>query len=251
MTPMKWKPAAVATMVVTMLGMGATVWAQGNRPEDPWSVEVGIGWDNGIGGQVNSSGIGTLNNQVVVITKNSYEDVYGTGLHLRFGGGYMLNETTEARVTFTFQSLDADFIVPMGDIGVSNLYGQFSDYQSFGLDVGLRKYATLRPRLRAYGEGTIGIGFVDKIDAVLAAPGANFTTQANDFYDQSAAFTFGVNAGLLAQTEGKFGYFAQLGFRRVSGLAEVDDLIGTGLDNINDKSTRWTFPFIVGVRYQF
>jgi len=248
---MKGKHAAIATMVITLLGVGTNVRAQSDRPEDPWSVEVGIGWDNGIGGQANSSGIGTLNNQVVVITKNSYEDVYGTGLHLRFGGGYMLNGDTEARVTFTFQSLDADFVVPMGDLGVSNLYGQFSDYQSFGLDVGLRKYATLRPRLRAYGEGTIGIGFVDKIDVVLAAPGANFTTKANDFYDQSAAFTFGAAVGLDAQTQGKFGYFAQIGFRRVSGLAEVDDLIGTGLDNINDKSTRWTVPFIVGVRYKF
>lgn len=29
-----------------------------------------------------------LNNQAVVITRNRYEDVYGTGLHIRFGGGY-------------------------------------------------------------------------------------------------------------------------------------------------------------------
>ena len=36
-----------------------------------------------------------INNQAVVITKNTYEDVYGTGLHLRFGGGYMLNDESE------------------------------------------------------------------------------------------------------------------------------------------------------------
>ena len=48
------------------------------------------------------------NNQVAVVTKNSYEDVYGTGLQLRFGGGYMFKEDTELNATFTFQSLDAD-----------------------------------------------------------------------------------------------------------------------------------------------
>ena len=132
--------AMAGAMVTILLGASSTAYAQPAAADTPWSVEVGIGWDNGITGNINSSGIGQINNQVVVITKNSYNDVYGAGLHLRFGGGYMINEATEARVTFTFQSLDADFMVPMGDIGVSNLYGQYTDYQTFGLDVGLRRY---------------------------------------------------------------------------------------------------------------
>ena len=74
-----------------------------------------------------------------MITKNTYDDVYNKGLHMRFGGGYMLNEDLEARVTFTFQSADAE-LARMGDYGASNLYGQYSDYQTFGLDLGLRKY---------------------------------------------------------------------------------------------------------------
>ena len=101
----------------------APVYAQGNVPERRWSVDFGIGWDNTISGNVNSGAIGVLNNQTVVILKNSYEDVYGTGLHMRFGGGYMIDDVSEVKVTFTFQSLDAD-LVRMGDIGVSNLYGQ-------------------------------------------------------------------------------------------------------------------------------
>jgi len=186
-----------------------------------------------------------------VITRNSYNDVYGAGLHLRFGGGYLFKPDTEARVTFTFQSLDADFITPMGDIGTSRLYGQYSDYQAFGIDFGLRRYATLKPKLRAYGEGTIGIGFVDKTDVTLVAPGANLVNDPNDFYDQTAAFTFGVNVGLDVQSGKKIGYFGQLGLRYVGGMAEIDDLAGTGLDNINDKSARWTMPFIVGIHYRF
>ena len=85
--------------------MGATAQAQSTSK---FSVEFGIGWDNSISGNINSSAIGSLNDQTVVILKNKYEDVYGTGLNLRFGGGYMLNDETEVRVMFTFQSLDAD-----------------------------------------------------------------------------------------------------------------------------------------------
>ena len=104
----------------------APAYAQGNVPEKRWSVDFGIGWDNTISGNVNSGAIGVLNNQTVVILKNTYADVYGTGLHMRFGGGYMIDDVSEVKVTFTFQSLDAD-LVRMGDLGVSNLYGQYSD----------------------------------------------------------------------------------------------------------------------------
>src|SRR5262245_16852335 len=103
-------PTASATSPKSTTSTTQTV----STPSTRWSVEVGIGWDNGISGNINSSGVGVLNNQVVVITKNSYEDVYGTGLHLRFGGGYMLNDSTELIGIFTFQSLDADFLVRMG-----------------------------------------------------------------------------------------------------------------------------------------
>ena len=68
-------------------------------PELPWSAEVAIGWDNGLTGNVNASAIGSIQNQVVVITSNSYNDVYGAGLHLRFGAGYKYREDTEFRVT--------------------------------------------------------------------------------------------------------------------------------------------------------
>ena len=251
MTPITVKRAAVAAIIIGLATAGAARAQATTEPESKWSAEFGLGWDNGISGNINSSGYGEINNQVVVITKNSYNDVYGAGLHLRFGGGYLFKPDTEARVTFTFQSLDADYITPMGDIGTSNLYGQYTDYQTFGIDFGLRRYATLKPKLRAYGEGTIGFGFVDKTDVTLVAPGANLVNDPNDFYDQTSAFTLGFNVGLDLAAGSKFGYFGQLGLRYVSGMTEIDDLVATGLDDINNKSARWTLPFIVGIRYRF
>ena len=126
-----------AAIVMAALSVASVAHAQ-TGPTSNWIVEFGIGWDNSISGNINSSAIGSLNNQTVVILKNKYEDVYGTGLNLRFGGGYMLNDETEARVMFTFQSLDAD-LATLGDYGASPLYGQYSDYQSLTLDVGLRR----------------------------------------------------------------------------------------------------------------
>ena len=246
MTRMSWRPAAIAVIAVT-LGAASTARAQ----DSPFSLDVGVGWDNGISGHINSSAIGSLNNQVVVVASNTYEEVYGTGLHLRFGGGYMFKENTEVTGTFTFQSLDADQVVPMGDIGVSRLYAQYTDYQTFGLDVGLRRYTPLSPSFRAYGEGFIGLGFIDKTDVTLVAPGINLAGQSTDFYDQTTAWTIGINAGVIYQANPRIGYYGQLGLRYLSGLAEVDDLIGTGLEEINDKSSRWTLPFVAGIRVRF
>jgi hypothetical protein len=252
MTAKFGKHVVPGVMVIFMLCSASAAQAQlSSKVDMPWSVEFGIGWDNDISGNINSSGIGQLRGQTVVILKNSYEDVYGTGLHLRFGGGYMFRPNTEFRATFTFQSLDADFVTPMGDIGVSKLYGQYTDYQTFGLDVGGRRYGNLTEKVRGYGEATLGIGFVDKTDITLVAPSINFTGKATDFYDQTAAFSFGFAGGLMIQTGDRVDLFTQLGFRWMSGMAPVDDLEATGLETINDKSSRWTMPFIAGVRYRF
>ena len=244
---------SVAVLAIGIFVGGATAaQAQSKTAADQkWSADFAVGFDHGISGHINSSGIGTIGDQVAVITKNSYDDVYGTGLHLRFGGGYMLDKNTEVRGAFSFQSLDADFVVPMGDLGISNLYGQFADYQTFNLDFGLRKYFDIQPKLKVYGEGSLGIGFVDQIDVTLVAPGANFAGKSTDFYDRTAAFTAGANGGVMMQAGEKVDVFAQLGLRYESGLSQVDQLIGTGLGTINDKSSRWTVPFLTGVRLRF
>jgi hypothetical protein len=241
-----WQRLGFGMIVITLMA-GATAEAQ---PASRWSADVGIGLDNSISGNINSSGVGRIDNQAVVVLKNTYENVYGTGLHFRFGGGYMIDDVSEVRVTFTFQSLDAD-LTPLGDIGSSKLYGQYADYQSFGMDVGFRRYVDITPKVRAYGEGTIGLAFLDETDVVLVAPSANLSGNATDFYDKTSAFTLGGSAGVLFSVAEKVGVYGQLGLRFVTGMSAVDGLAGTGLETINDKSSRWTVPVIAGVRVRF
>jgi hypothetical protein len=252
---MVWKHVVATATFASALGaasiaQGQSATYQNSPPASKWSADVGFGLDNSISGNINSSGVGRINNQAVVVLKNSYENVYGTGLHFRFGGGYALNETSEVRVTFTLQSLDAD-LTPLGDIGTSKLYAQYADYQSFGMDVGYRRYADLTPKVRAYGEGTIGLAFIDETDVILVAPTANLSGNATDFYDKTSAFTMAGNVGVLVQVADKVGVYGQLGIRYVSGMSAVDGLAGTGLETINDKSSRWTLPVIAGVRVRF
>jgi hypothetical protein len=247
---MNHKRVIVVVAVLAALGLAPAAQAQPSVMDYRWSFDVGMGWDNSLSGNINSGAMGKLNGQTVVITPNSYSDVYGTGYHLRFGGGYLIDEVSEVRAVFTYQSLSAD-LTPMGDYGASNLYGQYDKYKSFGLDVGFRRYFDMKPNVRPYLEGTFGLGFITEIDVMLSAPAANFTGNATDFYDRTAAFALAGNAGVLWQVSDHFGAYGQLGLRWMSGLAQIDDLAGTGLETINDNSSRWTLPVMVGMRVRF
>jgi hypothetical protein len=223
---------------------------QVRAPEQRWSVDFALGFDNSISGNINSSAIGSLNGQTTVILKNKYEDVYGTGLHLRFGGGYMRRENQEFRVSFTLQQLDAD-LVELGEYGAATLYGQYDDYESFSLDVGFRQYVPMRNTIRAYAEGLLGLGFISETDVLLAAPQAGLVADATDFYDRTAAFTMAGNVGVMGEVRRNVDVFGQIGLRFVTGMSEADNLFGTGLEDINDNSSRWAIPFSVGIRVRF
>jgi hypothetical protein len=58
-----------ASIVATALLVASTAHAQ-SGVDNKWIVEFGIGWDNSISGNINSSAIGSLNDQTVVILKN-------------------------------------------------------------------------------------------------------------------------------------------------------------------------------------
>lgn len=225
--------------------------AQAQSAGTGWVFDAGIGIDSPINGNVNSGAIGLIGTDAAAILPNSYKDVYGTGIQFRFGGGYMLNDLTEVRGVFIFQSADAD-LVRLGDVGPSSLYGKYSDYQNLSLDFGARRYLELeKSRVRPYAEATVGLAFIDAIDVQLAAPQSGLVIDNTDFYDQTAAFTLSVSGGVLVPLTDKVDVTAQIGLRRVSGLAEVDQLVGTGLEDINNDTARLTFPAVVGVRYKF
>jgi hypothetical protein len=234
--------------VVAALAIAGSARAQ-TPPAHRWNIDFGIGWDNSLSGNITSGAIGSINGQSVVFLKNTYDDVYGTGLHLHGGVGYFLDDVSEFRVVVTFQSLGAD-LTRLGDIGVSNLYGQFDDYQSVGIDAVYRRYVPIKPTLRVYGEGGLGVVYVDRLHADLVAPSINYQAPLT-FYDRSASFAVSIDGGVMFEAKPQVDVFAQLGIRYVTGLAASATVVGVGLENVNQHSARWSVPFTLGVRYRF
>jgi hypothetical protein len=238
-------PVARAQEPAAAMNAATTAPQAPSREEHRWSADLGLGIEPTFKGKVTSGSIGTIQGQAAVVLPNKYGDVYGTGFQFRFGGGYMLSDTTEARGMFTYQSMGAD-LVPMGDIGISRVYAQFDKYRSFALDVGLRRYFDKQGMVRPYAEGSVGIGWISDINAELSAPGANVNRYNAAFFHSTTALAWAVNAGLLWQAWDRAGFYAQFGMRYTSGLSTND--VG-GLPGVTDGTSRWSVPIVIGVRY--
>ena len=240
-------------MLALTFGVSSLVTADAGAqtPQSPWNAEVSVGWDIGLSGDFLSAGIGTLNDIPVVFQSQPFDDVYGNGVMWQFGGGYMVDDINEVRAQVSYEHVSAD-VVNLGTAGAFGLVATFADYDAWSIEAGGRHYFAPRSeRLRPYAGAAIGVSIIGEIDGVLASPQAGLARYATDFYDGTAAFTLGVNGGALYALNERFDLNGQIGFRYNSGLSKIDALVGTGLEDVNDKSSRWTMPITFGVRVKF
>lgn len=225
--------------------------ANAQPSQSRWSADVSVGWDVGLSGDFLSAGIGTLNNIPVVFQSQPFDQVYGNGVMWQLAAGYRLDDYTELRAQYSYQHVGAD-ITNLGTAGTSTLVATFTDYKASSIEAGARRYFTVpHEHVRPYAGAMIGVSIIPEIDGVFASPEAGLARYATDLYDGTAAFTFGVNGGGLYTVNERFDVTAQLGFRYNSGLSTIDALRGTGLENVNNKSSRWTMPITFGLRVKF
>jgi long-subunit fatty acid transport protein len=240
---------------IVALGMSASLFtaspASAQAPDSRWNAEASVGWDINLSGDLLAAGIGTLQGVPVVFQSQSFGDVYGNGVQWSFGAGYMLDDVNEVRGQFSYQRAGSD-AVTLGTAGSSTLMATFADYKASSFEAGYRRYFAPRAeKLRPYAGGLLGVSIIPEIDGVFAAPEAGLARYATDLYDGTAALTLGFNGGALYEINERFDLNGQLTFRYNSGLSKIDALQGTGLENTNDKSSRWSMPITFGLRVKF
>jgi hypothetical protein len=143
----------------------------------------------------------------------------------------------------------------VGSAGAANvpLNVDFEDYKYWGIEAGQRFFFT-RVRFTPYVGYLVGVNryrdlrgtFVDV--PLDATPG--LAAQDGKFFEKSWAFSLGPTGGLLIGI-GPFEVMAETQLRYMGGLSDVDWLIEEGLRDINDESSRWSFPVQLGARIRF
>jgi hypothetical protein len=145
--------------------------------------------------------------------------------------------------------------VDVGTVGTNNLpvRANFTSMDYWGLEGGQRFFFS-RARIQPFAGYLVGANRYGDIRAVLEGQNANLlpglAAQDGKVFEKSWAFSVGPTGGVLFDL-GMFDVLAELQFRFMGGLSDVDWLVEEGLRDINDESSRWSIPLSFGVRYKF
>ena len=74
--------------------------------------------------------------------------------------------------------------------------------------------------------------------------------QDGKFFEKSWALSLGPTGGMLIGI-GPVEFMAEIQWRFLGGLSDVDWLVEEGLRDVNSESSRWSFPILLGLRIRF
>lgn len=220
-----------------------------------FTVSALWGWDNQFSGNMIQAASGQTTTGVPInMNEATYDDVYGRMSLLKIGAAYRTTPRTEATFNFVYSESAAE-TVSVGTAGAANtpLNVNFDDYSYWGIEGGQRFFFT-RVRVTPFVGYLVGANRYGDIRGTFVdvplevTPG--LAAQDGKFFEKSWAFSLGPTAGLLFGL-GPIEIMAETQLRYMGGLSDVDWLVEEGLRDINDESSRWSFPFQLGARVRF
>ena len=216
------------------------------------TISALYGPDNSFRGNMIKESTGATTGGVPInLNETTYDDVYGRVDMFRFGVGYRETPRNESQFNFIYAKSGAE-TVNIGTVGDTALNVNFSDYSYWGVEGGHRIYFA-RTRFTPFVGVLLGLNRnTDIRGVILDAPGVppGLAAQDNKFFEKSWSLSFGPTAGFLVGL-GPIEFVAETQFRWQNGLSDVDWLVEEGLRDINSESSRWSIPFLAGVRIRF
>lgn len=213
------------------------------------------GTDNQFSGNMIKAASGATTSGVPIdLNETTFDDVYGRMSLFKVGFGYRTSPRGEVVFNFVVSRSSSE-TANIGTVGSASvpLLVDFDDYNYWGIEGGQRFYFT-RVRVTPFVGYLVGVNRFDDIRGtfVNVPPGLTPGLAAQDgkFFEKSWALSFGPTAGVLFGL-GPFEVTAETQFRYMGGLSDVDWLVEEGLKDINDESSRWSFPILVGARIRF
>jgi hypothetical protein len=129
----------------------------------------------------------------------------------------------------------------------------FTAYKYWGFEGGQRFYFA-RTRFTPYFGYLVGINRFQNIEGTFVGVPSSVTpglaAQDGKFFEKSWALSLGPTGGVLIGV-GPFEVMGEVQLRYIGGLSDVDWLVEEGLRDINDESSRWSIPFLIGARIRF
>ena len=185
--------------------------------------------------------------------------VYDTGYRAELGGSYAINPNTKMSLLGHYEKAESSGVKNYGQIFGANFNGSFSDYETYGVEAGLRHY--FRPQrgfilrtIRPYVEGRVGVSRTEDIQIQNATlGGVQFGDGNINFYDDSWVAS---GAGLVGVETPLTRYSTigiETGLRYTTGLdADNSEILpGTPLAGSNSGGSNLSVPLMLRGRYRF
>ena len=220
------------------------------------TVAVLWGWDNQFTGDMIHNATGqTTTGAPINLHDTSYDDVYGRMAILKIGVGYRLTPRTEAVINFVWSESAAER-VNIGTAGAANVPLNVNFSRLLVLGIRRRPPGLLRPHpLHAVcrvtwsaSTGTVTSQARSRAFRLNVTPG--LAAQDGKFFEKSWALSLGPTGGFLVGI-GPVEFMLESQLRWMGGLSDVDWLVEEGLKDINEESSRWSYPVQFGVRIRF
>ena len=243
----------VGLLLVGLLLVGRDALAQPPAGDGPLEQGRGLAWaslgfQQDLGGALNSSGIGVVNGVRAEIDANTWAERYDAALLFRFGGAYNITSNSQVFGAFGVEQSEAD-TTEIGLSGGQPLEGKFSDYQGWGFDVGYRYFFRTDYKMKPFVGGSLGFQRIQNITVDLSATTYNITEIP--FYDDSWVSAWRAGGGFLYDINERIGWQVTLDLK-YSGVLSDEAGIGTvGFERINDRGNRYTLPIMAGVYFKF
>ena len=224
-----------------------------------WNLEGAIGPEFFIGGDaITGEEINPIDG--VVSSNLSMADAYDPGFRYELGGSYALNPNRKVTLMGSYAEADGER-VDLGSINGNVVSGDMTDYQRYGVELGLRQYFTptkapVVGSIRPYVEGRVGAAHVDDIaltNATIGTQGQAYNGGTVRMYEKGWVPTAAGLVGVEAPVFNRATLALESGVR-YTGVMESDTRdLGPAipLAGTNNGMSNWTVPVQLRGRYRF
>ena len=128
-------------LIVTVMAAAAALplAAQAEGLQGKWSVGLQGGTDIELSGDVHTAGTGTVLSLATAVESRSYKDIYGSSFRGQLEVGYGVARSVELFGRGSYYKMQSD-TVQVGTVAGLDLFGQWSDYKEWGVEMGPRFY---------------------------------------------------------------------------------------------------------------
>ena len=225
-----------------------------------WNLEGAVGQEYMVGGDFTTPG-DVVAVPCLAVNDVSMKDAYDDGMRYELGLSKALNPNRKFTLMGSYSKADGNDVA-IATQGANTLRGTASDYETYGVEAGLRQYFQPTPMpvvrsLRPYVEGKLGASKVDDITL------SNLRDNAGAVNGGTAAMYEG---GWVATAAGMVGVEAPIFKRATLGLetgiryrgrlatdtTDFNPAGGLGLiSGANNGSENWSVPVMLRGRYRF